>query len=153
MKLAVLSDFLEERWPSMDLVSEMLVEYASRLPGVEASSVRPRLPRRLADAVAASEPFKRPMALAIGKHLAVSDAGNAARVRGHDDGTCDNGARDGTPSDFINAGDHPACAPQRALEWVEALTRRHRAAYASPVGAATLRSRMREAFAPTTLRR
>jgi glycosyltransferase involved in cell wall biosynthesis len=68
LKLAVLSDFLEERWPSMDLVSEMLVEHASRLPGIEATSIRPRLPRKLARVVAAGNPLGRPLALALGRY-------------------------------------------------------------------------------------
>jgi glycosyltransferase involved in cell wall biosynthesis len=44
----VLSDLAEERWPSMDLVSEMLVEQAARLPGLEVERVRPALPSALA---------------------------------------------------------------------------------------------------------
>jgi glycosyltransferase involved in cell wall biosynthesis len=68
LKLAVLSDFLEERWPSMDLVSEMLVEHAGRLPGIEATSIRPKLPRTLADWALAGRRFARPAALAFGRY-------------------------------------------------------------------------------------
>jgi glycosyltransferase involved in cell wall biosynthesis len=68
LKLAVLSDLLEERWPSMDLVAEMLVEHAGRLPGIEATCVRPRLPRTLGDLVAAKKPTVRPLGLALARY-------------------------------------------------------------------------------------
>jgi glycosyltransferase involved in cell wall biosynthesis len=48
LKLAVLCDLLEERWFSMDLLGDMLLAEAARLPGVDARRVRPRLPRTLA---------------------------------------------------------------------------------------------------------
>jgi len=50
MKLAVLCDLLEERWPSMDLVAEELVAHAQHRAEVEVACVRPRVPARLAPA-------------------------------------------------------------------------------------------------------
>lgn len=41
MHLAVICDYLEEDWPSMDLVADMLLEHAARLPGVSVRRVRP----------------------------------------------------------------------------------------------------------------
>jgi glycosyltransferase involved in cell wall biosynthesis len=67
LKIAVLSDLVEERWPSMDLVSEMLVEYATRLPDVEAALIRPRLPRQLASAIESGK-RSRPAALAVARY-------------------------------------------------------------------------------------
>jgi glycosyltransferase involved in cell wall biosynthesis len=48
MKLAVFCDLLEERWFSMDLLADMLIEQARELPGTEVTRVRPRLPAALA---------------------------------------------------------------------------------------------------------
>jgi glycosyltransferase involved in cell wall biosynthesis len=49
VKLAVFCDYLEEDWPSMDLVADMLIEHAARVPGVSIRAIRPkrrlRLPR------------------------------------------------------------------------------------------------------------
>jgi glycosyltransferase involved in cell wall biosynthesis len=48
LRAAILGDFLEERWPSMDLVAEMLTEHLARRGGdVEATLVRPALVHRL----------------------------------------------------------------------------------------------------------
>jgi glycosyltransferase involved in cell wall biosynthesis len=48
LRAAILGDYLEERWPSMDLVAEMLVEHLARPGGdVEATLVRPALVHRL----------------------------------------------------------------------------------------------------------
>jgi glycosyltransferase involved in cell wall biosynthesis len=41
VKLAIISDFVEEGWPSMDLVADELVRSASELPGVSVGHVRP----------------------------------------------------------------------------------------------------------------
>lgn len=41
MKLAIISDFLEEDWPSMDLVADELVRQASGMAGVAATQIRP----------------------------------------------------------------------------------------------------------------
>jgi glycosyltransferase involved in cell wall biosynthesis len=46
--LGVLCDLLEERWFSMDLVGDMLLERAAGMPDVRAERVRPRLPAPLA---------------------------------------------------------------------------------------------------------
>jgi len=43
VKLAIVSDFVEEDWPSMDLVADELTLSASELPGVEVGRVRPRM--------------------------------------------------------------------------------------------------------------
>lgn len=49
MELAVFCDYLEEDWPSMDLVADMLIEHTARVPGVSVRGIRPkrrvRLPR------------------------------------------------------------------------------------------------------------
>ena len=68
MKLAVLCDLVEERWPSMDLVSEMLVAHASRLPGVEAVSIRPRLPERLGALATSGTRVGRAGSLAVARY-------------------------------------------------------------------------------------
>jgi glycosyltransferase involved in cell wall biosynthesis len=44
MKLGVFCDLLEERWFSMDLLGDMLLAEAARLPGVDAARIRPTLP-------------------------------------------------------------------------------------------------------------
>ncbi|HEX5100433.1 MAG TPA: glycosyltransferase [Polyangiaceae bacterium] len=48
MKLAVFCDLLEERWFSMDLLADMLIEQAALLPGIDVTRVRPSLPAALA---------------------------------------------------------------------------------------------------------
>jgi glycosyltransferase involved in cell wall biosynthesis len=47
MRLAVISDLLEERWFSMDLVADALLEHAPDRPALAVRRVRPRLPRLL----------------------------------------------------------------------------------------------------------
>ncbi len=64
MKLAVLCDLLEERWPSMDLVAEQLALHAARLPGVEVACVRPVVPPRFAPAARRSAAGQK-LALAV----------------------------------------------------------------------------------------
>lgn len=56
MELAVVCDYLEENWTSMDLVADMLVEHASRLPDVSVRRVRPK--RRLRVARRAATPSR-----------------------------------------------------------------------------------------------
>ena len=68
MKLAVLSDLAEENWPSMDLVSEMLVEHAGKLPGLEVTNVRPELPRSLGESIAAGTRLGRSLGLAFARY-------------------------------------------------------------------------------------
>jgi glycosyltransferase involved in cell wall biosynthesis len=61
VKLAIVSDFVEEGWPSMDLVADELVRSASELAGVDVGHVRPRMLgpfSRLAPARAASYAVK-----------------------------------------------------------------------------------------------
>jgi glycosyltransferase involved in cell wall biosynthesis len=43
MKLAVISDFVEEQWPSMDLVADEFIAHAAELPGMEVERIRPRM--------------------------------------------------------------------------------------------------------------
>jgi glycosyltransferase involved in cell wall biosynthesis len=45
LKLAVLCDLLEERWFSMDLLGDMLIQEARQVPALEVTRVRPALPR------------------------------------------------------------------------------------------------------------
>jgi glycosyltransferase involved in cell wall biosynthesis len=49
LKVAVIADYLEEAWPSMDLVADMLVDRLERehAGAVQATLIRPRMPRRL----------------------------------------------------------------------------------------------------------
>jgi glycosyltransferase involved in cell wall biosynthesis len=47
LRLAVLCDLLEERWFSMDLLSDMLLEHAAGTPGITVERVRPTLPAKL----------------------------------------------------------------------------------------------------------
>jgi len=49
LRVAVIADFLEERWPSMDLVAEMLMDRLAREhhATIDATLVRPRLSARL----------------------------------------------------------------------------------------------------------
>ena len=48
LRVAIVSDYLEEGWPSMDLVADMLVrELAARLEGLAVSRLRPRFVERL----------------------------------------------------------------------------------------------------------
>jgi glycosyltransferase involved in cell wall biosynthesis len=43
VKLAVVSDFVEEGWPSMDLVADELVRFAGEVIGVEVGRIQPRM--------------------------------------------------------------------------------------------------------------
>jgi glycosyltransferase involved in cell wall biosynthesis len=45
VKLAIVSDFVEEGWPSMDLVADELLRSAAELPGVAVGRVQPRMLR------------------------------------------------------------------------------------------------------------
>lgn len=47
MRLAVLCDLVEERWFSMDLMADMLLEHAPGTPGITVERVRPTLPATL----------------------------------------------------------------------------------------------------------
>src|SRR4051812_42953529 len=60
LRVAILADYLEEEWPSMDLVADMLVEHLRRehLGTVEATLVRPPMPRRLTRLPVSAAPGK-----------------------------------------------------------------------------------------------
>lgn len=60
LRVAILADYLEEEWPSMDLVADMLYEHLRREHGstVEATLVRPPMPRRLTRLPLAAAPAK-----------------------------------------------------------------------------------------------
>jgi glycosyltransferase involved in cell wall biosynthesis len=49
LRVAIIADYAEEEWPSMDLVADMLVEHLRRehRDEIDAELVRPRMPRRL----------------------------------------------------------------------------------------------------------
>src|SRR4029450_10936833 len=49
IRVAVIADYLEEGWPSMDLVADMLMEHLRKEHAgtIEATLVRPPMPRRL----------------------------------------------------------------------------------------------------------
>ena len=69
--------------------------------------------------------------------LGVVDAADGARVGRHDDGACDDGAREGAPSDFIDSGDERASRARgdlaRACSSDAALRRREWSAYCAAV--------------------
>jgi glycosyltransferase involved in cell wall biosynthesis len=48
LRVAVIADYLEEKWPSMDLVADMLVAHLAgeRAPEIQAALIRPSMPRR-----------------------------------------------------------------------------------------------------------
>jgi glycosyltransferase involved in cell wall biosynthesis len=60
LRIAILADYLEEEWPSMDLVADMLYEHLRRehAATVEATLVRPSMPRRLTRLPLAAAPAK-----------------------------------------------------------------------------------------------
>ena len=49
LRVALCADFLEEGWPSMDLVADMLLDRLTREHAgeIDATLIRPPLPRRL----------------------------------------------------------------------------------------------------------
>ncbi|HET7694624.1 MAG TPA: glycosyltransferase family 1 protein [Vicinamibacterales bacterium] len=49
LRVAIVADYLEEGWPSMDLVADMLAAHLSQSHGgaIQAALIRPRMPRRL----------------------------------------------------------------------------------------------------------
>ena len=49
LRVAIVADYLEEGWPSMDLVADMLVQHLVQSHGdaVKPTLVRPAMPRRL----------------------------------------------------------------------------------------------------------
>lgn len=74
MRLAVISDLLEERWFSMDLLAEVLLEHAPPREGLKVSRVRPALPSALRRLVLEPAPGAwgsgaRKAALAAGRYV------------------------------------------------------------------------------------
>jgi glycosyltransferase involved in cell wall biosynthesis len=63
LRVAILADYLEEEWPSMDLVADMLVDHLRRehASTVTATLVRPAMPRRLTRLPLAAAPAKAPV--------------------------------------------------------------------------------------------
>jgi glycosyltransferase involved in cell wall biosynthesis len=55
LRVAIIADYVEEEWPSMDLVADMLLEHLRRehRAEIDAELVRPRMPRRLSHLPAA----------------------------------------------------------------------------------------------------
>ena len=56
-KIAVIADFIEEKWPSMDLVAEQLAAHLGEVRGIEAELVR--LPLRVARSASAATGIER----------------------------------------------------------------------------------------------
>ncbi|HEY3885906.1 MAG TPA: glycosyltransferase family 1 protein [Vicinamibacterales bacterium] len=54
LRVAIVADYLEEGWPSMDLVADMLLDQLRRRHAatIDATLVRPRMPQRLSRALA-----------------------------------------------------------------------------------------------------
>jgi hypothetical protein len=51
------------------------------------------------------------LALLAGEPLRIIHAAKSGNARRHDDGRCDDGAREGAPSDFIDTGDQQYARP------------------------------------------
>jgi glycosyltransferase involved in cell wall biosynthesis len=81
LRVAVIADYAEEQWPSMDLVADMLMAHlaAEHAGGVEATLVRPPMPRRFSRLSARARSFDRVLARVIDYPRAL------ARVRGRFD--------------------------------------------------------------------
>ena len=64
LRVAVIADYAEEQWPSMDLVAEMLMAHlaAEHAGSVAATLVRPAMPRRLGRLAGAARSFDRVLA-------------------------------------------------------------------------------------------
>ena len=77
LRVAILADYLEEEWPSMDLVADMLYEHLRRehAPTVEPTLVRPPMPRRLTRLPLVAAPAKATAVVA----LAVTRRGTTIR--------------------------------------------------------------------------
>lgn len=43
INVAVICDFLEEQWPSMDLVGDMVIDHMHLMPGIHATRIRPAM--------------------------------------------------------------------------------------------------------------
>jgi glycosyltransferase involved in cell wall biosynthesis len=73
-RLAVLCDLLEERWFSMDLLADMLIENAASVPNIAVERVRPELPRGLSRLATSRgerpvERWSRKLGLALARYL------------------------------------------------------------------------------------
>jgi len=64
LRVAVIADYLEEQWPSMDLVADMLMAHlqAEHQGSVAVTLVRPRMPRRLGRLLGRARAFDRVLA-------------------------------------------------------------------------------------------
>jgi glycosyltransferase involved in cell wall biosynthesis len=67
LRVAVIADYAEEEWPSMDLVADMLMSHlaAEHRGRVEATLIRPRMPRRFGRMAAAAGAFDRVLARVV----------------------------------------------------------------------------------------
>ena len=67
LRVAVIADYAEEQWPSMDLVADMLTTHLAAEHGgdVEATLIRPRMPRRLSRFSSAAGLFDRIVARTV----------------------------------------------------------------------------------------
>jgi glycosyltransferase involved in cell wall biosynthesis len=86
VRLGVLCDLLEERWFSMDLLADMLIENAGGVPSVGVTRVRPSLPSGLARLLVSSgssvsEPYSRKLGLALGRYVGYPLALASERAR------------------------------------------------------------------------
>ncbi len=75
LRLAVLCDLVEERWYSMDLLADMLLENAGAVPGVAVERVLPELPGALSRLATSSGPtrlerFSRKLGLGLARYAA-----------------------------------------------------------------------------------
>jgi glycosyltransferase involved in cell wall biosynthesis len=68
LRLGVVADFVEEEWPSMDLVTDELVREAQQLPDVEVVRIRPSM-LRLASRFGQESRGRRNLDRALGRYL------------------------------------------------------------------------------------
>src|SRR6478672_6340043 len=64
LRVAVIADYAEEQWPSMDLVADMLMAHlaAEHRGAIEATLVRPRMPLRVSRISEGARSFDRVLA-------------------------------------------------------------------------------------------
>ena len=67
LRVAVIADYAEEQWPSMDLVADMLMTHlaAEHRGAVEATLIRPRMPRRVSRISGKAASFDRVLARVV----------------------------------------------------------------------------------------
>ena len=78
LRVAVIADYLEEGWPSMDLVADMLTAHlsAEHAPDIQATLVRPAMPTRLSRLAARARSLDRVAARFIDYPRAIADIRN-----------------------------------------------------------------------------